>query len=213
MEVRPSAAVLIREHAKDSIVFLRRITRQLDGSDEVVAAAATGFIVSPEGYLITTAHLLKEKEGIETFYYAYPGPDENTRWGLSVFKSDMELDVALLKLLPPRQWKALPIASSTKLLPDTSLFTLGFPLGLNLSSGKGILSSKSSRRGSLFQTTLPLNLGSSGSPVFNHDKRDGRVIGVAAGGIDQANGVTYVIPSNHLRNLLQVIDVEITESE
>lgn len=203
----------IREQVQDSIVFLRRISRRRDGSGGEQIETATGFIVSAQGHLITTAHLLSEPdEGMEVHYYASPGPKESSRWDVEPIKQEVGLDVALLKIQAPRTWKPLRVAASTEVPDEANLITLGFPMGGNLASAPGSLSNRWAR-GDKFQTTLPINYGNSGGPVFASDSMDARVIGVAAGGYDQAQGITFVIPSNHLTGLLLMAGVNIFTDE
>jgi S1-C subfamily serine protease len=202
-------SISIREQAKESIVFLRRITRALDGNGERVEETATGFIVSVAGHIITAAHLLSEEgDGKEVHYSASPGPNVNLRWRTDVIDQNRGLDVALLQLQHPATWTPLLIGASTNLTNDARLITLGFPLGGDLASAEGLLSNRSGKKG-LFQTTLPINRGNSGGPVFASDTIEARVIGVAAGGVDEAQGITFVIPSNHLKNLLHLAGVDI----
>jgi hypothetical protein len=61
--------------------------------------------------------------------------------------------------------------------------------------------SNKNAQGGKWQTTLPLNYGNSGSPVFH---TDGNVVAIAVGGRDDLNSVTYVIPINFARALLDI---------
>ncbi|MDP1908460.1 MAG: S1C family serine protease, partial [Hyphomicrobium sp.] len=54
----------------------------------------------------------------------------------------------------------------------------------------------------LWETTLPLNYGNSGGPVFNADLR---VVAMAKGGIEGAQQRTIVVPVNLLTPLLMVV--------
>jgi S1-C subfamily serine protease len=203
----------IREQWKDSIVIVYRTTRKRDGTQEQDSGTGTGFAISSSGHLITAAHVVSGQEDADTevFYYASPGPNVNTRWRLQFIKHDKDLDVALLQLPAealPR--KPLPIASSsTVLVDDMPLFMLGFAKGLPLASAPGQLSNRGGLRGKL-QTTIPINPGNSGSPIFSGNQNNARVIGIAVGGFDQAQGITYVTPSDHLRSLLSIAGVTLS---
>jgi formylglycine-generating enzyme required for sulfatase activity len=86
----------------------------------------------------------------------------------------------------------LPLGSSSSVQDDAPVFVLGFPRQADLSSGDGIVRNRFAKAGR-FQTTLPINFGDSGAPVFD---RSGTVIGMAEGGQEDANLITYIIPSD-----------------
>jgi hypothetical protein len=69
-----------------------------------------------------------------------------------------------------------------------------------LSSGEGIVRNRFAK-GGRFETSLPLNYGDSGSPVFDIA---GCVVGMAEGGYDDANLITYMIPSDFLGPLVSL---------
>src|SRR5258708_19538042 len=48
----------VRSQSKSSILFLKAIVRNRDGTNERVASTASGFIISGDGYFLTTAHHL-----------------------------------------------------------------------------------------------------------------------------------------------------------
>ena len=61
----------------------------------------------------------------------------------------------------------------------------------------GILSSKFGPKG-LWQTTILLNRGNSGGPIFD---LNGKVVAIASGGNDAATGITYAIPEFYVTGL------------
>lgn len=189
----------LRERSKGSVLFIRVVTRNLDGSDERVAASASGFVVSRRGYLLTSAHIVpRDDVKVQAKIYASTGPRDNRRLEMTVVKVDRDLDAALLQLPPSQDWSALPIAASSTVPDDARLLVLGFPKELELSSAEGLLSNRFAP-GGRFQTTLPLNYGNSGGPVFDIG---GRVVGMSSGGFDEAQLITFVTPSDFFRPLL-----------
>jgi S1-C subfamily serine protease len=119
-----------------------------------------------------------------------------------VITRDDDLDLALLLLPNVQTWKPLEFVDRSASIPeDARLYSLGFPLASDLSSVEGLLSSHFGIGGK-WQTTLPLNFGNSGGPVFDIG---GRIVGVAAGGFDQAQNITYVIPADYLRALRSLL--------
>jgi tetratricopeptide (TPR) repeat protein len=199
----------LRDQARESILYIRAVTRNLDGTNAKVADAATGFIVTPRGHVITVAHIIQPaKEDGEIDYFASLSPNDSRRFRLTLITSDKNLDIALFQLPPAahkQSWMPLVFAPSGNLPDDANLLVMGFPLSQELSSTNGMLSNRFGPNGR-FQTNIPLNHGNSGGPVFDIS---GRVIGVACGGIPLAAGITYVIPSDFLRPTLSLAGVEI----
>jgi len=68
----------------------------------------------------------------------------------------------------------------------------------------GKISAKTGYNGSLnsFQSTIAIQPGNSGGPVFN-DK--GELIGVINAGIKSADNVAYAIKLNYIKNLIEAI--------
>jgi len=195
----------IRERARESVVFIKTITRNRDGTNQETSTA-TGFIVSPQGYVITVAHAVpRPADDAIADYSASLGTRYEHAYKLEFIDSDPELDLALLTLPTHRQWQALDfIEDSSAVREETKLYVLGFPKESDLSSADGRLSSRNGVRGT-WQTTVPINPGNSGGPVFDES---GRVVGVAAGGYDSAQGITFVIPANYTRRILSIISAE-----
>jgi hypothetical protein len=199
----------LHDEVRESILFIRAVTSNLDGPNERILGEATGFIVTPNGHVITVAHIMPSlKENAEVGYFASSSPNDSRRLRLTFIKSDKNLGVSLFQLppAPPSQrWKPLTFASSASLPDDVNLLVLGFPLSLELSSTTGILSNRFGLNGR-FQTNIRLNPGNSGGPVFDISRH---VIGVAWGGIDQAVGITYIIPSELLTGFVSDIGLTI----
>jgi Trypsin-like peptidase domain len=191
----------IRIQAKDSVLFLKTVVRNRDGTNEHIADTASGFIISKQGHFLTAAHVLQQADtNIEVVYFASIGPGDNRQFELNLIKSDPDLDIALFQLPPSQVWTPLKLASSSGVSDDARLFVLGFPKRADLSSGEGIVRNRFAKSGR-FETSLPLNYGDSGSPVFDIA---GCVIGMAEGGYDDANLITYVIPSDFFGPLVSL---------
>ena len=73
----------------------------------------------------------------------------------------------------------------------------------DLASGEGLLSSYYGKNGR-WQTTLPLDYGDSGGPVFDIS---GMVAGVAVGGYDDAKAMTFVVPGDYTLLYRQMVRV------
>jgi S1-C subfamily serine protease len=96
-------------------------------------------------------------------------------------------------------------------LPDigSPAYTIGYPMALS-GMGKepkfsdGRISSKMGYNNDLnsFQTTIPVQPGNSGGPVFNEK---GELIGLINSKISNADNVSYAIKLNYIRSLLETL--------
>lgn len=192
----------IREKVKDSLVFIETVRQARDGTNREVLTS-TGFIVSRFGHVLTVAHAVPRPSDHALVEYR---ASVRTRYGqkykVHVITRDDDLDLALLMLPNAQAWQPVGIIDRSASVPeDARLYVLGFPLASDLSSAEGLLSSHFGE-GGRWQTTLPLNFGNSGGPVFDVG---GRVVGIAAGGFDQAQAVTYVIPADYSRAIRSLV--------
>jgi hypothetical protein len=178
------------------VLFLKTVISKRDGTDRK-EMTGTGFVVSPAGYAITVAHLVPKGTVDELAVYQV-SPESRTKppVEVQVVKRDDELDLALLRL-PTGPWRPLHFGNSMYTPQDARLYTLGFPRQSDLSGSEGLLSSYYGPEGR-WQTTLPLDYGNSGSPVFDIG---GEVVAIAVGGLDNAKAITYVVPENYARGL------------
>lgn len=191
----------IDKKSRESIVYIHAEKLPKDGVAAPDETSGTGFIISKSGYVLTNAHLLLKEddasvvkyEGSVRSRYLPPLP-------LILVTKDESTDIALFELPDTGvEWKPLTLDlpnikkdwdKEKPMATSSALFTMGFPFQSDLSSATGILSNRVGQRGN-WQTTLPINYGNSGSPVF---RSDGSVVGIAQGGMDQAQGITYVVP-------------------
>jgi hypothetical protein len=200
----------LRERSKDSILFIRALSMDADGSRKK-EEKATGFIVTDRGHLLTAGHVLgPETQNRIVEIFAHWGPQVSDGFKLTRIKRDTELDIALFQLPPgPSAWKPLTLASSSAVPDDAELYVLGFPLDQNLASAKGNLSNRFGPQGR-FHTTIPLNRGNSGGPVLDID---GRVVGMAIGGLEPAQQITFVVPSDYFSGLIALSGLTIGKTE
>jgi S1-C subfamily serine protease len=185
----------VRRKAHNSMLFIEAVRQSNDGTKPLDVVRSTGFVISDKGYGMTVAHAVPRATSDATVQLtASVGSRYAPRFRVEVLRRDDDLDIALLRLPPKLQeWRLLGLGRSNDVPEDTRLYVLGFPRNSDLASAEGLLSSHFGPDGK-WQTTLPLDYGNSGGPVF--DVR-GRVIAVAAGGYDQARAITFVIPIDY----------------
>ena len=118
-------------------------------------------------------------------------------------KREADLDLVLLALQIPSSLTTQPaeIGGSSGMPLDSPLYALGFPGKSDLSPAIGILSTRSGPKGR-WQTTLGINRGNSGGPIF--DPKTNKIVAIAWAGDDSAQQITYVIPETYASGLLQI---------
>jgi S1-C subfamily serine protease len=130
-----------------------------------------------------------------------------------VLAADPENDLAILRVKgTDRTLQAIDISKSPELSETMAVFTLGFPFGEVLATGKrnpaitigraAISSLREDEKGELavVQIDGSLNPGNSGGPVVN---ARGQLVGVAVARIRNSSGIGLAIPGSKLRNMLQ----------
>ena len=172
-------------------------------------AQGSGFVVTPSGYILTSAHVVTDvvesahpSEAHEVFI-AFKDED---RVKAKIVGWDGYDDVALLKVDPAAHpLVTVPLGDSSRVRPGDPAAAMGSPFGNEDSIAVGVVSAIHRSIGSLtssykvvdaIQTDAPITHGNSGGPLF--DAR-GRVIGINAqirsdsGG---AEGVGFAVPIN-----------------
>jgi serine protease Do len=156
----------------------------------------SGFIVDPEGYIITNNHVIQGAEDITVILR------DDTQLKAKLIGSDSRVDIAVLKVEPPNK-KPLPavkFGDSDKSRVGDWVIAIGNPFGLGHSVTAGIISARgralSDSLDDYLQTDAAINKGNSGGPLFN---ADGEVIGVNTAIYSPTGtnaGLAFSIPSN-----------------
>ena len=91
----------------------------------------------------------------------------------------------------------------------SSVFTIGYPhalsgMGKEAKFTDGKISAKTGYNGAVntFQTTIPVQPGNSGGPVFNDN---GQLIGIINATFKEADNVSYAIKLNYIKNLIELL--------
>jgi serine protease Do len=138
------------------------------------SAQGSGFIVSPDGYILTANHLVGEAEKVLV------KQGDNAEVEAKVIGTDPASDVAVIKI-NGNNLPCLELADSDKLEVGEWVLAIGNPFGLSHSVTAGIVSAKG-RSGlqlaeyeDYIQTDAAINPGNSGGPLLN---LDGKVVGI-----------------------------------
>lgn len=185
----PLDAKQLAKQIKDSIVVLTQL-----GRDENEEGIGTGFVVSSDGLIATSLHVIGEGRPIKIRL-----ANGNELEVTSVHAWDRTLDLAVLKvnkkgLIP------LPIGDSSKLSQGSSVVAMGTPHGLDFSFVQGVVSARRTLESvEMLQVALPIEPGNSGGPMLD---LYGRVHGVITLKSLVTDNLGFAVPSNLLKPLL-----------
>jgi len=179
--------------ARPSVVGIR-ITTQMTRRGEVGEGSGSGFVITPDGYILTNSHVVDHADTIEV-----TTADGNTYRAQPIGK-DLDTDLAVVRIDAPNLAPAV-LGDSQKLKVGQLLIAIGNPYGFQQTVTAGVLSaygrSLRSRTGRLIdnviQTDAALNPGNSGGPLV--DSR-GHVVGVNTAIIHPAQGLCFAIAVN-----------------
>jgi serine protease Do len=160
----------------------------------------SGFIVSPDGYIVTNNHLVQGAGGTGTVDTVTVITTDRKEYPARIIGRDETSDLAVLKIegrnLPYVQW-----GDSTKARVGDWVLAIGNPYGLGGSVTAGIISAL--HRGitgvgaydRYIQTDAAINMGNSGGPMFD---LNGNVIGINSALISPTGasvGIGLAIPA------------------
>jgi serine protease Do len=169
-------------------------------------SAGSGFVIDPDGYIMTNAHVVNGAQRVEivmpadkvdgTLATALSGRSRTVPARIVGLAS--ELDLALLKV--EMELPALPLATYSEVRQGETVFAFGSPVGLRNSLSHGLVSAVARQVDPdspliYVQTDAPINPGNSGGPLVNIR---GEVVGVNTFIMSQSGGnegLGFAIPS------------------
>ncbi|GAC1560175.1 MAG: trypsin-like peptidase domain-containing protein [Beijerinckiaceae bacterium] len=170
-----------------------RIDMKRDGGAQ--AGAGSGVIVSPDGLVLTNAHV------VEAGRHAEVTTLEGRHRSAAILGRDPDTDLALLRVHDSATLPAARLGDSKQLKRGQIAIAIGNPLGFDASVTAGIVSAlgrslraKSGRLiDDVIQTDAALNPGNSGGPLVSSA---GEVIGINTVIIMGAQGICFAVASN-----------------
>jgi len=158
----------------------------------------SGSIVSPEGLIITSNHVIKDRAGGQPIV-AQTAAGEQYRG--RVLKVDTRNDLALLQLEAQERFPIVPLAAVSDIQPGQSVCAIGSPYGRPGVLSEGTLSLV--RGNGDLQANIRLYPGNSGGPLLNPQ---GAMIGVNKAILESPSGkntgISFATSVQAVRTLL-----------
>jgi serine protease Do len=155
-------------------------------------AQGSGFLVSPDGFVVTNNHVIDNASKIEVSF------DKDNKFEAELVGTDARTDIALLKIKGSQSFPYVKFADKAPRVGDWVL-AVGNPFGLGGSVTAGIVSAQGRDIGSgpydYMQIDAAVNRGNSGGPTFN---LDGEVVGVNTAIYSPSGGsvgIAFAIPA------------------
>ena len=180
-------------------------------SEHKTTAVGSGFIVDPDGLVVTNNHVIENADSIEVVF------EDGTRLPASLKGVDSKTDLALLEIKTDHPLPYVIFGNSDEAEVGDWVVAIGNPFGLGGTTTSGIISARGRdiRSGPLddfIQIDASINRGNSGGPLFN---TRGEVIGVNSA-IYSPNGgsvgIGFAIPSSMAKSVIsQLADGGVVE--
>ena len=177
------------------------------GQPVQAASSGSGFILSSDGYILTSYHVVQDASSVQVTTY---GGDT---FQAQVIGGDADYDIAVLKVSASGLQRAV-LGNSDTLNVGYRILAIGNPLGeLTFSLSGGMVSSVnrainvSGTPFHMIQTDTSINPGNSGGPLLN---TSGEVVGIVSAKYSSSNGkivegIGFAIPINDMRAMVQDI--------
>jgi serine protease Do len=187
----------------------RRPQGEAPDDDQRQTSGGSGFIISPDGYIVTNNHVIEGATKVEVHY----GADENGNGGrtlqATIVGRDPATDLALLKIDVGNDLPYIRMGDSERIRKGDWAIAIGHPFAFENTLTVGVISAKGRSLGlsretqsfeNFIQTDAAINFGNSGGPLLNIA---GEVVGIntaiRGGG---AQGIGFATPVNTAKTLL-----------
>ncbi len=173
---------------------------------ETPTGSGSGFLTSPEGYVVTNFHVVDGELEVDVLLYLPEDGALRTHKlrDCKVLAQNPQIDLALVKIEPPEgiELPFVYVGDSEQVEVGQSVYAIGAPIGLDRTVTQGIVSVANRSFGghTMLQIDVPINPGNSGGPLFD---LSGRVVGVNSAGYQGFQGLNFAIPSKYVKDFLR----------
>ncbi|MEI9900794.1 MAG: Do family serine endopeptidase [Hyphomicrobium sp.] len=165
-------------------------------------AAGSGFVVSPDGYIVTNNHVVDGATKVKVSF------DDQEEIDAKIVGTDSRTDIALLKIEPKKPLTVVKLADKTPRVGDWVL-AVGNPFGLGGTVTAGIVSALARNIGGPYdymQIDAAVNHGNSGGPTFN---LEGDVVGVNTAIYSPTGGnvgIAFAVPADTVKRVVDQLE-------
>lgn len=179
--------------------FFNKFFESMPERETEQKSLGSGFIISPDGYILTNEHVVAGAEKILVSL------SDKQEYDAKVIGRDDKTDIALIKI--ENGGKPLPavkLGNSDPLEIGDWVMAIGNPFGLGHTVTVGIVSAKARIIGAgpydnFIQTDAAINPGNSGGPLID---MKGQVIGINTAIVAAGQGIGFAIPINMAKEIL-----------
>ncbi|MGZ6071083.1 MAG: trypsin-like peptidase domain-containing protein [Myxococcaceae bacterium] len=196
----PSSLAPLVRAVSPGVINVLTYSQPVEGisAGRVPTATGSGFLLGPEGYVVSNHHVVKDGQSIQVRLA------DGRVFDAELVGSDPDTDLALLRVIDGTDLPSVVLGDSDRLEVGDWVVAIGNPFGLDRSVSHGLISAKERVLGvgpldDFIQTDALINPGNSGGPLFN---MRGEVVGVNSAVISNAQGIGFAVPINMVKDLL-----------
>jgi hypothetical protein len=200
-----SLSEVVQKHRNSTVAL--KVLKANSQTGATTETSGSGFIVNRDGFVMTAAHVVAGGVGLDVLVTGSPASRYGSHESMEVIFENTSLDVAVLRFRNTSVLRMPVTLGDSWTVSDTAtIYVLGFPGNEEWFHTEGKLAGKGPK-GS-WNTTVSLNPGMSGGPVFDVE---GKVVGMAWGGASGMIGINRILPISLLTDPLKFAGVNAAE--